>query len=141
MTRAESPLAARLARAVLRVVALFYAYGALVHVLNMLSLTGFHWPSAPLKWQVLDVAYLLLDVVVIAGLLLRWRPGYVAFYLAALSQVVLYTVLRSWILDVPDAFRVSPEQAAYLDWLVGFHGVTLVLVSWALGHGGRTPAR
>ena len=114
------------------IVALFYAYGALVHVMNMLSLTGFDWQSAPLKWQALDIVYLVIDVIVVAGLLLSWKAGYVAFYLAALSQIILYTFFRDWIVDVPPEFAVSDEQRSYLTGLVVFHSVTLVLVTAAL---------
>ncbi len=117
---------------VIWIVALFYAYGAIVHVMNMLSLTGFDWRSAPVKWQALDVVYLVIDVVVVAGLLLSWKVGYVAFDLAALSQIVLYTALRSWIIDVPAEFAVSDEQQSYLTGLVVFHCVTIVLVTLAL---------
>lgn len=113
-------------------VALFYAYGATVHVFNMLSLSGFDWPSAPPKWQALDVVYLVLDVVVVAGFLLRWRLGYIAFYLAAISQIILYTVFRNWIIDVPTEFAVTDEQQSYLTVLVAFHCVTLILVTVAL---------
>ena len=114
------------------VVALFYAYGALVHVANMLSMTGFDWSSAPLKWQVLDIVYLVIDVIVVAGLLLRWKAGVIVFYLAAFSQIVLYTILRSWIIDVPAEFAVSDEQQSYLTGLVVFHCVTLLLITFAL---------
>ena len=48
------------------------------------------------------------------------------------SQILLYTVFRAWIVDVPEAFARTPEEIAYLDSLVAFHGVTLVLVSLAL---------
>ena len=118
----------RLPRTVLWVVAAFYAYGAAVHVLNILGLTGFQWAEAPLKWQVLDIAYLAVDGVVVARLPAGARLGYWAFSGAATSQVVLYTVLRDWILDVPEAFARSPQDLAYLDALVVFHVVTLVLV-------------
>ena len=47
------------------IVAWFYAYGALVHVMNMLSTTGLEWRSAPVEWQALDVLYLIIDVVVV----------------------------------------------------------------------------
>ena len=114
------------------IVALFYAYGAVVHVMNMLSLSGFDWQSAPLKWQALDIVYLILDVVVVAGLLLSWKAGYAAFYLAAVSQIILYTVFRSWITDVPPEFAVTDEQRSYLTGLVIFHCVTIVLVTAAL---------
>ena len=117
---------------VIWVVAAFYLYGAIVHVLNMLSLSGFDWKSAPTKWQVLDVSYLVLDLVVVIGLVMSWKLGFIAFYAAAMSQIVLYTLLRDWIVDVPAEFAVSEEQRGYLSGLVIFHCATLVLVSLAL---------
>ena len=114
------------------IVALFYAYGAVVHVLNMLSLSGFDWQSAPVKWQALDIMYLVLDVIVVAGLLLSWKAGYAAFYLAAVSPIILYTAFRGWITDVPPEFAVTDEQRSYLTGLVVFHCVTIVLVTVAL---------
>ena len=123
---------------VMWLVAAFYAYGALVHVLNMLGLSGFDWRSAPLKWQVLDVSYLLIDLLVVVGLLLRWRFGFVALYVAALSQILLYTVLREWIIDVPPEFAVSEEQRRYLTSLMIFHCLTLGLVSAALWYQSKT---
>jgi hypothetical protein len=42
--KGPTPIAARL---IILIVAAFYAYGALVHVLNMGSLTGFDWGQAP----------------------------------------------------------------------------------------------
>ena len=120
------------AKGILWIVGLFYAYGALVHVLNILSLTGFDWWKAPWKWQVLDIVYLGLDLVVAVGCPLQWKVGYIAFYLAAISQIVLYTLFRAWIIDVPEEFSVSPEQLSYLTTLVIFHIVTFVLVTIVL---------
>lgn len=117
---------------VIWLVALFYAYGAVVHILNMLSLTGFDWLAAPLKWQTLDVVYLILDVTVVVGLFLGWKVGYAAFFLAAVSQIFLYTIFRDWIIDVPSEFAVTSEQRSYLTTLVIFHCVTLVLMTAAL---------
>ncbi len=115
-----------LSRLVFYTVAAFYAYGALVHILNMASLTGFAWPAAPLKWQVLDIVYLVLDVTVVAGLLRGAWVGIAAFYCAALSQIALYTLFRGWVLDVPEPFQRSGDDLAYLDGLVTFHVVTCV---------------
>ena len=112
-------------------VAGFYAYGAVVHLMNIMGLGGFDWLNAPRKWQVLDVVYLILDVIVALGLVLALRLGLIAFFAAAVSQIVLYTLLRSWIIDVPAEFQRSPEEIGYLD-LVGFHVVTIVLVGFAL---------
>ncbi|MEO0882187.1 MAG: hypothetical protein AAFY34_05600 [Pseudomonadota bacterium] len=106
----------------------FYAYGTFVHIANMASLTGFDWPSAPVKWQVLDVVYLILDLVVVVGLLFRQRLGVTAVILAATSQILLYTLLRSWVLDVPQEILPSPEQQNYLNILVGFHAISISLV-------------
>ena len=109
-------------------IAAAYAYGAYDHVANMASLSGFDWPFAPLKWQGLDIVYLVLDLVVVAGVILARRVWIIAFGIAATSQIVLYTVLRSWVLDVPAAFVVSPESENYLTGLVAFHLVSLTIV-------------
>ena len=122
----------RFALVLLRIVAFFYLYGASVHVLNMLSLTGFDWLASPLKWQVLDVVYLILDLLVAVGLFAGWKIGFIAFYIAAVSQSLLYTVLKDWVITVPADFLVSAEQQSYLATLVIFHLVTLVVVTLAL---------
>lgn len=118
--------------AILIVVTAFYAYGALMHVFNMLGLAGYDWLTAPVKWQVLDVVYLAIDLMVCAGLFRRFRPSVYAFYGAALTQIGLYTVLRPWITDVPEAFALSSEQVSDLSFLVAFHAICLLLVSTAL---------
>ena len=125
---------------ILWIVALFYAYGAFVHVANIAGLNGFDWLTAPLKWQILDVAYLGLDIVVALGLIIGRRIGVVAFFVAAVSQILLYTIFRAWILDVPEAFARTPEEITYLDTLVAFHLVTIAAVAIALLLG-RTSAR
>ena len=117
---------------VLWVVTGFYLFGAAVHVANMASAMGFEWREAPLKWQLLDVVYVVLNLVVVAGL--RWMASIsiLAFYLAAVSQVVLYTVSRGWLINVPDAFRPDATALAYMDLLVAFHIVSMVLVTCAI---------
>jgi len=111
----------------LLLIAAFYAYGAAVHVLNMLSLTGFDWLAAPRLWQALDVIYLGLDVAVAVGLVLRRAVGIVAFVTAAASQIVLYTVFRDAVAMAGTEFALGPDQLAYLTTLVSFHVVTLAL--------------
>jgi len=111
----------------LLLIAAFYAYGAVVHVANMASLTGFDWMAAPRLWQALDVAYLILDVAVVAGLILKRPFGLIAFILAAVSQIVLYTVFRDAVALTGTEFALAPEQMAYLTTLVMFHVVTLVV--------------
>ena len=114
------------------IVALFYLYGAAVHAFNILGLSGYDWRVAPLKWQVLDIAYLAVDLVVVAGLIVRSKIGFAAFYAAAISQIILYLFFRDWIMAVPPEFAVSDEQRGHLDPLVAFHCLTLALVTAAL---------
>ena len=109
----------------LRVVAVAYAYGASVHALNMLSMTGFDWSAAPLKWRMLDVAYLIVDLAATIGLFARRAFGILAFLAGAVSQICLYTVFRTWILDVPAEFAPTADQAAYPTGLARFHFITL----------------
>ncbi len=117
---------------VIGIVALFYAYRALIHAMNILGLSGFEWTKAPLKWHILDVVYLVLDELVAIGLLLKWKISYFAFYIAAKSQIVLYTQFKEWNIEVPNEFAASPEQTSYLDSLVICHIITLTLVTAAL---------
>jgi hypothetical protein len=113
-------------------VAAVYAYGALVHILNITSKTGSPWPDAPMKWQILDIVYLVLDIVFVVGLIKGSWIGVGAFFLAAMSQIMLYTILRHWVLDVPAVFQCSAEDFAYLDGLVGFYVLTCIAVASAL---------
>ena len=99
--------------------------------MNIAGLSGFNWLEAPVKWQILDVFYLAIDIVVALGFFAGWRIAFPAFYAAASSQIVLYTGLRDWIIDVPAEFAVSPNQVAYLDTLVIFHLITIIFVSFA----------
>ena len=124
-----------LPRVILWVIAAFYAYGAYTHVGNIAGIHGYTWGDAPAKWQVLDIVYLALDIIVVVGFLLRWQIGMIAFFIASVSQIILYTVLRSWIIDVPVKFTPAPEHLDYLDMLVVFHVVAIVLVLIALRMG------
>ncbi|MDJ0759645.1 MAG: hypothetical protein QNJ19_09600 [Woeseiaceae bacterium] len=96
--------------------------------MNMLDLTGFDWSGAPAKWQLLDVGYLALDVAVVAFLIRGSALGTGLLAVAAASQIVLYTLLRAWVLDVPAAYRVDPAAEGYLDVLLVFHAVTLMSI-------------
>jgi len=108
--------------------ALAYLYGAAVHCMNMLDLTGFDWSGAPARWQLLDVVYLSLDVAVVGFLVKGRATGTGLLAAAAASQIVLYTLLREWVLDVPAAYSVDPAAEGYLDFLIVFHVVTLASI-------------
>jgi hypothetical protein len=76
--------------------------------------------------------YLGIDLLVVVRPMLSWRIGFVAFYIAAISQIFLYTVLRDWMVDVPPDFAVSEVQQGYLTALVIFHCATVILFTSAL---------
>lgn len=122
---------ARFSRTIVLVIAVFYGYGGLVHLANMAGLSGYDWLDAPSKWQVLDLIYLSLDFVVCVGLLRGWRLAVPAFFIANLSQIALYTLGASWVMDVPAEFLPSGHEMS-LGSLVGFHLVTLVLMGVTL---------
>lgn len=124
-----------LPRLILWAIAAFYAYGAYGHIANIAGMRGYTWAEAPLKWQLFDIIYLALDIIVIVGFLLRWRIGVIAFFAVAVSQVALYTVLRSWVVDVPVKFAPTPAHLSYLDLMVGLQlgAIVLVLVALRMG--------
>ena len=66
------------------------------------------------------------------GLIFAWRIGLIAFFAAAISQIILYTALRSWITDVPQEFARPPEEVNALNGLVIFHIAMIALVVFAL---------
>ena len=132
------PLATGVARALLLLIALAYGAGAVVHGVSMVGLWGGPWVDTPLKWRVLDVVYLALDLAVFPWLLLRLRFAIGAFFFAATTQILLYTVLRDWVLAVPDPFTPAVAvRQVQLDQLVLFHALSLALGAWALRHLGR----
>lgn len=108
-------------------IALVYALGAMAHGFNMAGASGYDWSAAPLKWRVLDVVYLILDVGVAAGLIARKRWAVWLWVLTAMSQIVLYTAFRPWVLDVPPAFAASEGEVLFLKGLVAFHAASLLV--------------
>lgn len=108
----------------------FYLYGAAVHVASIAGLSGFEWLLAPRKWQILDLAYLAVDLTVVVGLLARKAWGVFCLIAAAISQILLYTLFRRWILNVPAVFEVEPSAVANLNLLMLFHAICLVAVGF-----------
>lgn len=104
----------------LRVLSLFYLYGAAVHVANLSGWGSLPPQEAPLHWVIADGVYLLLNSTMIAGIWLRKRWGVAAFLAAAGSQIVLYACF-------PDAFSMNGQQASALRGLIVFHAATLAL--------------
>lgn len=121
----------KISRLIFIAIAVSYGYGGLVHLANIAGFSGYNWLDAPPKWQVLDVVYLGLDFVVCVGLFRGWRSAATAFFVAGVSQIVLYTLGAHWVMDVPGEFLPSGHKMS-LGSLVGFHLITLILMSYAL---------
>jgi len=102
----------------LRVMAVLYAMGGLVHVSNILGFGGSPWFDSPLSWRVADVAYAFLDTGAAIGLWFRKPWGVGCFALGAASQLVLYGFF-------PHHFAFTEEHRQGLRSMLAFHGVTL----------------
>lgn len=125
--------AGRLRHLYLRLLGLFYLYGAAVHAANLL---GFG-PEAPFGLErfygVLDTIYLVLDVAAAAGLLALQPWGVALFLSTAVTQVAIYTGFL-------DLFAADPGQRSTLLGLVVFHLLTMALLG-ALALWARRDAR
>jgi len=104
----------------LRILAVFYLYGALVHLADLLSLGhrlgqthGLAFPEMSLPWQIGTVGFAAVDLVAAAGLWLRAWWGVMAFLAAAVAQIVMYTFFAA-------TFGNHPG-------LVGFHLATIAI--------------
>ena len=106
-----------------RVLAVVLAYGALVHIGNMLGLSGTAWRDTPVLWRTMDVVLLVFNIVVGIGLWQRQSWSIVALVGGVVVlQVVPYTLFRS-------QFVRGPEDAATLNGLLW----TWVVLLGALG--------
>lgn len=103
-------------------IALAYTFGGVTHVAN---LVGSGPPPPPAKktlFRSLDVAYLLVNVLVIAGMTTTATWGYIAFFVAAGSQLVLY-------IGFADYFASDPDQRRQIHGLVRFHLATATVMA------------
>lgn len=112
------------------IVAALFAYGGIVHVANILSLSGYAWSESPPAWQIFDIVFLALDVAVVAGVLARSGVAVIAFIAAAVLQVLVYQFF-------PEAFAASPEQFEIVNRLMIFALALLVIFAVLVVLGGR----
>jgi len=82
----------------LRILAVFYLYGALVHIADLLSLGhhlgqthGLAFSEMSRAWQIATTGFAVVDLIAAAGLWLRAWWGVMAFLAAAVAQIVMYT--------------------------------------------------
>ncbi len=102
----------------LRILALFFLYGAIVHYGNLLGFGEMPWREAPLSWQIGDIVYAIIDTLAVIGLWNKTAWGIGFFLVAAISQLILY-------LGFPDLFAFTPEQKQALWSLIIFHIITI----------------
>jgi len=124
-----------LPRLIFWLVALLFAYDAYGHIASIAGMHGYTWADAPVKWRLIDVFYLTLDIIAVVGLLLRWVVGVIAFFVSSVSQVLVFTVLRPWFIDVPENFAGLADGLGYLNLMVGLYVVAIVLILVALRMG------
>ena len=110
-----------------RLVAAFYAYGALVHAANLAGLG----PPVPVDraatFTVLDVVFLVVDTAIVIGLWTGRNWGLALFFLAAGAQLVMYTAFGAY-------FAFDEASRAAITQLVVFHLVSSAVMSslwWA----------
>ena len=110
----------------LKLLALFYSYGAIVHFANLLGWGELPWQEMPLSWKLGDIVYGISDPITVVGLWLNRGWGVAMFIAAALSQLILY-------LGFPQVFAFTLSQQQALTSLIIFHLVTLgifVILFW-----------
>lgn len=107
----------------LRILAAIYAFAAARHLANMLGYGELPWGEAPLAWQIADVGYAILDTVAAIGLFLQKRWGVAAFLLAAVSEILLFTLAPHW-------FVLRPEHLLLLRGFVVYHVFAIGIWFW-----------
>ena len=103
----------------LRILAIIIAYGALVHLTNLMGWGEMPWSEMPLTWRGGDIVYGLLDTVTAIGLWQRKAWGIICFFSAIASQFLIYTVFVDYF-----AFTDEQRQTIY-----GLLGTELILLS------------
>ena len=102
----------------LRILAIIIAYGASVHIANMMGFGEMSWAEMPLTWKVGDLVYGLLDTVTAIGLWQKTVWGIFCFLSAIASQFLIYTLFIDYF-----AFTSEQRQTIY-----GLLGTELILV-------------
>ena len=104
----------------LRILAMLYLYGAIVHYANLLGFGEIPFAQEPLSWKIADILYAILDTFTYTGLWLKKIWGIAGFLMSAFSQLVLYIGFPHW-------FAFNPQQQELLWSMVIFHLVTLTI--------------
>ena len=111
----------------LKILAVFYGYGALVHIADLVNLGrylgqshGFTFVQMPVAWKIATIYFTILNTIAAIGLWKGAMWGVACFLLAAASQVVMYTVLT-------EIFTKQPGLVVFHLVTVGLYGLLRVL--------------
>ena len=107
----------------LRVLAGIYALAAGTHIGNMLGFGELPWADAPLAWRLSDIGYAILDTIAAIGLIFLKSWGVVAFLTAAISEILLFTLVPEW-------FVLKPEHLMLLRSFVAYHLVAISIYAF-----------
>lgn len=102
----------------LRILAAIYAFAAVLHIGTILGFGRVPFMEAPLSWQLSDIFYGIVDTIAAVGLFQQKSWGIAAFFIAAISEILLFTL-------VPDWFVVEPSQLTMLRGFVVYHLVAI----------------
>lgn len=102
---------------------MIYALAAILHIGSILGFGRTPFEDAPLSWQISDFAYGAIDTVAAVGLWLMQPWGIWAFFVAAGSEIFLFTLFPHW-------FVVEPEQLTMLRGFVVYHVTALSIYFW-----------
>lgn len=110
-----------------RLLCVMYAFGALVHLGNLLGMGKHKVGEMPGHLLAADVFYLVMNVATIVGLWRNETWGRVCLLVMLGSQLVLY-------LGIPGAFATDATERAQLRGMVWLHVGTLAVlfVLWPL---------
>ncbi len=105
-----------------RCIAVVLAFGASVHVANILGYGERPWAQMPAIWRVMDVVLLIFNLVVGIGLWLKTPWAVIAFVAGVVAlQLVPYTLFRSHFIE-------TPEHASTLNGMVIFWIIVLAVL-------------
>ena len=104
----------------LRILAIIYAFAAVLHIGSILGLGRMPFADMPLAWQLSDIAYGIIDTVAAIGLWQQKRWGIAAFFLAAGSEILLFTL-------VPDWFTSDPTELRMLNGFIVYHLIAITM--------------
>jgi len=98
----------------LRILAAIYAFAAVLHIGSILGFGRMPFTEMPLSWQLSDIFYGIIDTIAAVGLWQAKSWGIAAFFVAAISEILLFTLVPHW-------FVVEPGQLTMLRGFVVYH--------------------